>query len=110
MNRFARFVAAGTLALVAACAHAGDRAAGQRIADAQCAACHGRDGRTPTDPAYPILAGQYADYLAVALRTYQTGERRNAIMQAIAKPLSRRDIADLAEFYASLPGPLTHRR
>lgn len=110
MNRLAHFLAFGTLALAAASVHAGDRAAGQKIADAQCAACHGRDGRTPTDPAYPILAGQYADYLAVALRTYQTGERRNAIMAAIAKPLSRRDIANLAEFYASLPGPLTHRR
>jgi len=106
----ARILAAFVLSIAALSAQAGDRASGQRIADAQCAACHGKDGRSPIDPSYPILAGQHADYLAVALRAYQTGERRNAVMGAIAKPLSRRDIADLAEFYASLVGPLTHRR
>jgi cytochrome c553 len=46
----------------------------------------------------------------VSLLAYQNGERKNAIMAGIAKPLSRRDIENLAAFFSSLPGPLTHRR
>lgn len=104
--------AAGLVAASAAgvTAQAADRAAGQKIADAQCAACHGKDGKTPIDPSYPIIAGQYADYLQVALIAYQRGERKNPIMAGIAKPLSRADMENLSAFFASLPGPLTHRR
>lgn len=101
------------LALAAAFAQgaiAADAAAGAKIADAQCAACHGKDGKTPSDPTYPKIAGQYADYLLKALNDYHAGARKNAIMGAIAKPLSKKDRQDLAEYFASLPGPLTHRK
>jgi cytochrome c553 len=95
---------------LAGMATAADIEAGRKIGEAQCAACHGSDGKTPIDPAYPKLAGQYADYLAKSLRDYQDGGRKNAIMAGIAKPLSKQDIANLAAYYASLPGPLTHRK
>jgi len=91
-------------------AAAADAAAGAKIADAQCAACHGKDGSTPTDPSYPKIAGQYPDYLLKALNDYHTGARKNPIMGAIAKPLSKRDMQDLAAYFGSLPGPLTHRK
>jgi len=91
-------------------AAAADAAAGAKIADAQCAACHGKDGKTPTDPSYPKLAGQYSDYLLKALNDYHSGARKNAIMGAIAKPLSKADMQNLAAYFASLPGPLTHRK
>jgi cytochrome c553 len=110
MKTFSRLIAVAALAVAPLVASAADVAAGQKIADAQCAACHGKDGKTPTDPSYPKLAGQYSDYLAVSLLAYQNGERKNAIMTGIAKPLSRRDIENLAAFFSSLPGPLTHRR
>ena len=109
-TRFPNLLVAAALAALGAGAQAADRAAGAKIADAQCAACHGKDGKTPLDPSYPKLAGQYADYLAQALRAYQTGDRQNAIMVGIAKPLSRQDIDNLAAYFESLPGPLTHRR
>jgi len=89
---------------------AADVEAGRKIADAQCAACHGKDGKTSADPSYPRLAGQYADYLAKALNDYQSGGRKNAIMGGMAKPLSKSDIQNLAAYFSSLPGPLTHRR
>lgn len=98
---FAAFAAQGVLAA--------DVAAGAKLADAQCAACHGKDGKTPTDPSYPKLAGQYPDYLLKALNDYQKGLRKNAIMGAIAKPLSKADMQNLSAYYGSLPGPLTHR-
>ncbi|HEU0202124.1 MAG TPA: cytochrome c [Burkholderiaceae bacterium] len=106
------FVSLGCLAALAALgnAAAADLDAGRKIADSQCAACHGKDGKTPIDPTYPMIAGQYADYLAKALQDYKSGARKNAIMAGIAKPLSKRDIADLSAYFASLPGPLTHKK
>jgi cytochrome c553 len=109
MNRTMLAVAALAAGLSGA-ACAADVEAGRRIGEAQCAACHGKDGKTPIDPSYPKLAGQYPDYLAKALLDYQTGARKNAIMGGIAKPLSKKDMQDLAAYFASLPGPLTHRK
>lgn len=80
---------------------AGDAAAGAKKAQEVCAACHGEGGAKPTTPDYPVLAGQHADYLRHALRGYQTGKRKNAIMAGMAAPLSKKDIADLAAYYAS---------
>lgn len=103
--------AAGVAALLLAAAPAGaaDIEAGRKAA-APCAACHGNDGKSPTDPNAPKLAGQYADYLRKALRDYQTGARKNAIMGGLAKPMSKQDIENLAAYFESLPGPLTHQR
>jgi len=83
---------------------------GRAKAEQACAACHGKDGNTPIDPSYPKLAGQYRDYLERALLDYRSGQRKNAIMAAQAQALTRTDIANLAAYYASLPGPLSHRR
>lgn len=68
-----------------------------------CQACHGPDGNGIGDPQYPLLAGQYADYLAKALHDYKSGARQNAIMLGFASTLSDEDIANLAAFYASQP-------
>jgi cytochrome c553 len=105
-----QMIVAAIAVLAAGGAIAADAAAGAKIADAQCAACHGKDGKTPTDPTYPKIAGQYEDYLLKALNDYHKGARRNPIMGAIAKPLTKRDMQNLAAYYASLPGPLTHRK
>jgi cytochrome c553 len=101
---------AAVAAIVTQGAAAADAAAGAKIAEAQCAACHGKDGKTPSDPTYPKIAGQYQDYLLKALNDYHIGARKNAIMGAIAKPLSKSDMQNLAAHFASLPGPLTHRK
>lgn len=71
-----------------------------------CQACHGPDGNGVGDPQYPIIAGQYADYLVHAMRSYKTGERSDLIMQGFMATLSEQDIADLAAWYASQQGPL----
>jgi len=89
---------------------AGDVAKGREKADQVCAACHGKDGNTPIDPSYPKLAGQHGDYLVRALLDYKSEQRKNAIMVAQAKGLSRADIDNLSAFYASLPGTLSHKR
>lgn len=102
-------VAAGA-ACFALSAHAADVAKGEQLAQAQCATCHGKDFVSPVDPSYPKLAGQYYDYLEKALRDYQTGTRKNAIMAGLAKPLSRADIKDLAAYLSHLPGPLDNTK
>lgn len=81
---------------------AGDPVAGQKKSQV-CQACHGADGKG-TNPSYPVLAGQYADYMEHALKAYRDGGRDNVIMKGIAAPLSDQDIADLSAFYASLEG------
>jgi len=91
-------------------AWAADPAKGKEKADQVCAACHGKDGATPIDPSYPKLAGQHADYLLQALTAYKNDSRKNAIMGAQAKTLSKADMQNLAAYYGSLPGPLSHRR
>lgn len=89
---------------------AADVEAGRKIGEAQCAACHGKDGKTPIDPSYPKIAGQYPDYMVKVLHDYQTGARKNAIMGGIAKPLSKSDIENVAAYFSRLPGPLTHNK
>jgi cytochrome c553 len=103
-------VAAALVFALAGAAQAADVDAGRKIGEAQCAACHGKDGKSPIDPTYPKIAGQYADYMAKALLDYQTGARKNPIMAGIAKPLSKKDIEDVSAYFGALPGPLTHRK
>lgn len=94
----------------AATVKGGNIAAGKEKADAACAACHGADGIKSIDPSYPILAGQYQDYLARALNEYQKGTRKNPIMMGMAAALTKQEIADLAAYYASLPSPLNSNK
>jgi len=107
--RFAGIVAL-SLGAFSLPATAADVAKGQEKAAQVCAACHGKDGNTPLDPSYPKLGGQHRDYLERALLDYRAGHRKNAIMGAQAQALTRADISNLAAYYGSLPGPLSHRR
>ncbi len=97
---------AGTLAvglLAASPALAGDAAAGKKIATEVCAACHGPDGKSE-NPQFPVLAGQYKEYIQHSLEGYKSGKRQNAIMQGFAANLSAKDIANLAAFYSQQQG------
>ncbi len=78
---------------------AGDIDAG-KAKSTPCAVCHGADGNSPTT-AFPILAGQYQDYLMRAMEDYQTGKRINPIMTGFAAPLTEQDRADLAAYFSS---------
>ncbi len=86
-------------------------AALELVKKAGCQGGHGENFNKPIDPAYPKLAGQYADYLAAALRAYKTEGngmvgRGNAVMGGIAKQFSNAEIKVLSEYVASLPGEL----
>jgi cytochrome c553 len=91
---------AAALAWSGAAAMAADLAAGKAKAADVCQACHGMDGNSPLAD-NPKLGGQYPDYLAVALRGYKSGARKNAVMGALAGTLSNKDIDNVAAYYAS---------
>lgn len=69
-----------------------------------CQSCHGRTGNESLQPSYPRLAGQHADYLVHALKSYRNGDRQNAVMAGFAGNLSDQDIADLAAWYSRQEG------
>jgi cytochrome c553 len=74
-----------------------------------CASCHGADFNKPIDGSYPKLAGQHADYLYVALKSYQTTGnpkvgRNNAIMGGVAAQFKHAELKAMAQYLASLPG------
>ena len=76
-----------------------------------CASCHGANFSKPIDGAYPKIAGQHADYLYAALKSYQTERnpqlgRSNGIMVGIAKPFSHAELRSIAQYLAALPGQL----
>ena len=111
MKSFALAITLTTaLATAAGFAQAADMEAARKLVESNCASCHGKDGKTPTDPSYPIIAGQHSDYLYKSLVDYQTGARKNAIMGAMAKPLSKADMQNVSAYLESLPGPLTTRK
>ena len=71
-----------------------------------CFACHGENGDKPLMPDYPILSGQYQDYLAQALYSYRSGRRQHPIMnaQVMALGLTDDDIEQLAAYFSSKQG------
>ena len=76
-----------------------------------CASCHGANFSKPIDGAYPKLAGQHADYLYVALKSYQTEGnayvgRGNAIMAGQVKQFSHAELKAIAKYLSSLGGEL----
>ena len=89
--------------LAAPVALAGEGATPEKVT--VCATCHGADGKA-TQPIYPHLAGQYANYIEQALREYRAGTRKNPIMGAQAKGLTDAEIRQLAAYFAAQQGPL----
>ncbi len=76
-----------------------------------CASCHGANYSKGIDGSYPKLAGQNADYLFVALKSYKTENqatwgRNNGIMAGIAKQFSNAELKELAKYLAAQPGEL----
>ena len=74
-----------------------------------CADCHGPDGRR-RNAAYPLLGGQFADYLVVQLEQFAAGHRGGSeyahLMQQVAPRMSRAEMEAVAAYYAQAPGAL----
>lgn len=76
-----------------------------------CVSCHGDNFAKPIDPSYPKIAGQHADYLFVALKSYKVEKnnnlgRSNAIMAGIAKQFTNAELKALSNYLGSVEGDL----
>ena len=76
-----------------------------------CVSCHGDNFAKPIDPSYPKIAGQHADYLFVALKSYKVEKnanvgRGNAIMGGVAKQFTNAELKALANYISSIDGDL----
>ncbi|MBC7648362.1 MAG: cytochrome c4 [Vitreoscilla sp.] len=81
------------------------------LAKANCSSCHGANFSMPIDPSYPKLAGQHADYLLVALKSYKVENnpkvgRGNAIMAGMAKQYTNAELKTLAKYISTVDGEL----
>lgn len=72
-----------------------------------CVDCHGPT-EGPRNPRYPVLAGQYPEYLVLQLELFQAGRRGGSdydhLMRPIAERLAPEEMRDVALWFASLPG------
>jgi cytochrome c553 len=71
-----------------------------------CIHCHG-PGTSRSNPVYPELAGQYADYLVLQLELFKRAHRGGSayahLMSPVATRLTPEQMRDVALYYASLP-------
>lgn len=69
-----------------------------------CNSCHGQSG--PTNPIYPQLSGQYANYLVLQLKLFQREQRGGTpyahLMNHVAPNLNEEQMHDVALYYESL--------
>jgi len=79
----------------------GDATAGAEKA-ATCAGCHGANGEG-VDP-NPAIGGMDPELFKSGMQAYKSGEKDDPMMAMFVQALSDEDIADLAAYYASLPG------
>lgn len=84
-------------------ARSGDVARGKKLHE-DCAGCHGDAGNVDI-PDVPDLGGQNPLYIYKQLADYKAETRASSIMNEAVKPLSERNMADLAAFYAAQAPP-----
>lgn len=105
---------AAIVVVAAACAASSlpvraDSAAGKTLAQTgapgvpACSTCHGANGEGQAQAGFPRLAGQGRAYLAKQLDDFRNGRRHNPVMEPIARALNERQVADAADYFASLP-------
>lgn len=100
----AAYLATATDGSTKAIANGGDAKKGEELA-ASCVACH--NGDTKEGASNPVLAGQHANYMERAMQEYQSGKRKNALMQSMVQGLSEDDIKDIAAYFTSQKGLTT---
>ena len=75
-------------------------AAGVRGMAANCAACHGTQGRAAPGSSVPGLAGRGKDEIAGLMAQFKSGQRPATVMHQIAKGYSDPEIAAIAEYFS----------
>jgi cytochrome c553 len=81
---------------------AGDAVAGKVVAERECKACHGLDGRGLA-PGIPNLAAQREPYLLLALTEYREVKRAHAALRDLAGRLTESELHNVVAYYAAQP-------
>ena len=80
-------------------ARAGDVALGEYLSSG-CLTCHQKSGQVTGG--VPAIVGWPVEQFAAVMKAYRSRERENAVMRAVASPLSNEDIDALAAYFGSL--------
>ena len=71
-----------------------------------CMGCHGPAGMGNEPAGYPRIAGQHADYIALQLRKFTSGERSNdgegRVMRGVAERMNENEIKAVASYIEGL--------
>jgi cytochrome c553 len=78
----------------------GDAAAGKAVAERECKACHGLDGRGVA-PGIPHLAAQRDRYLLLALTEYKDIKRTHSALRELAGRLNPAELRNVVAYYSS---------
>ena len=94
-----RYVAAGFVGLACAISAFAAGTDAQRQKAVVCESCHGIEGRSSV-PDTPSLAGQPKQFITTQMVMFREGNRKNAIMNPIAAPLSNAEINELGSYFS----------
>ncbi len=83
----------------------------QLLQKGACVSCHGDNFAKPIDPSYPKIAGQYPDYMFVALKSYRDNThhlwgRSNPVMAGMAKQFSNAELKAMSAYIGGLQGDM----
>jgi cytochrome c len=70
-----------------------------------CFTCHGKDGKTPILPSYPLIAGQNAQYVLQQLKDIKSGARNNGsspAMSGVMHLVNDEEMMILAEYISNM--------
>lgn len=74
---------------------------GVRALAANCASCHGTNGKSQPGSSVPGLAGRPKESMVNAMQEFKDGKRTATLMHQIAKGYSAEEIAALGEYFAN---------
>jgi len=84
----------------------GDLAAGGALYQKQCASCHAKNGKGRG--MFPLLVGQYTNYLKKQMDAYRAGERahdEDEVKQGALMNLGEKDLQDILAYLTSIQKP-----
>jgi cytochrome c553 len=101
MNRIVPRVLLGALAAAASVGIASAQGTDVRYLAANCANCHGTDGRAAAGGGMPALAGLTASYFVEQMNAFKNDKRQGTIMHQIAKGYTDAEITQMAAYFAA---------
>ena len=76
---------------------------GVRSMAANCAACHGTNGRAASGVTLPGLAGYDKEKFVTVFKEFREGKRPATLMHQIAKGYGDAEVAAMADYFSKLP-------